>query len=68
VWWTLWLNRNDLVFRNKLVSSPNAVLHKLLIFMQRWTILSSVAAPGELGRLIDAIKAHIPQEAATGVG
>jgi hypothetical protein len=36
--------------------------------MQWWTILSSVAAQGELGRLIDAIKAHIPQEAATGVG
>jgi hypothetical protein len=27
VHWTLWLNRNDWVFRNRLLPSPNAILY-----------------------------------------
>jgi hypothetical protein len=65
VCWTLWLNRNDWVFRNKLVSSPNANLHKLIFFMQRWVILSSGAARGELDKLTEA--SCIPLEASSGV-
>jgi hypothetical protein len=64
----MWLNKNNWVFRNKLVSSPNTILHKLLFFMQRWLILSSVAARGEPDKLIEAIKVRVPQEASTGVG
>jgi hypothetical protein len=57
--WTLWLNRNDCVFRNKLVPSPNAILYKLIFFMQRWAILSSGAARGELDKLIEAIRSRV---------
>jgi hypothetical protein len=40
VCWQLWLNRNDWVFRDRIISSPHLVIYKLLFFMQRWTILS----------------------------
>jgi hypothetical protein len=33
-WTSLWLNRNDLVFRTRLVAYPNAILYKSLFFMQ----------------------------------
>jgi hypothetical protein len=33
VGWILWLYRNNWVFRNMLVFSPNAILHKLLFFI-----------------------------------
>jgi hypothetical protein len=35
-WTSLWLNRNDLVFRTRLVAYPNAILYKslFLFFMQ----------------------------------
>jgi hypothetical protein len=32
--WTLWLNRNDLIFKNKIISSPKALIYKLLSFLQ----------------------------------
>jgi hypothetical protein len=32
--------------------------------MQQWTILSLVAVQDELEKLIDAIKTHLPQDAA----
>jgi hypothetical protein len=54
-------------FRNKLVPSPNVIMHKLIFFMQRWPILSSGAARGELDKLTETIKAHIPLEASSGV-
>jgi hypothetical protein len=30
--WTLWLNRNDLIFKNKIISSPRALIYKFLSF------------------------------------
>jgi hypothetical protein len=32
--WTLWLNRNDCGFNNSLVSSPCAIIYRLLSFLQ----------------------------------
>jgi hypothetical protein len=40
VCWTIWLNRNDFIFKNKIIPNPNAILYRLLYFMQRWTTLS----------------------------
>jgi hypothetical protein len=40
VCWTVWLNRNDFIFKNKIIPNPNAILYRLLYFMQRWTTLS----------------------------
>ncbi|OEL28686.1 hypothetical protein BAE44_0010295, partial [Dichanthelium oligosanthes] len=38
--WSLWLIRNDLVFNNVVVSSPEVGVYRLISFMQRWSILS----------------------------
>ena len=37
--WILWLIRNDFVFNNKVISNPNVVVHRSIIFMQKWSIL-----------------------------
>jgi hypothetical protein len=61
VCWTLWLNRNEFVFKNKIIPCSNAILYRLIYFMQRWTMLSSVKTRGELDMLIEAIKQQIPE-------
>jgi hypothetical protein len=30
--WTLWLNRNDLIFKNKIISSPRALIYTFVFF------------------------------------
>lgn len=37
--WSLWLIRNDFVFNNVLVSSPDVGIFRVISFMQRWAIL-----------------------------
>jgi hypothetical protein len=39
VCWSLWLIRNDYVFNNKIKSNPNVVIHRSIIFLQKWSIL-----------------------------
>jgi hypothetical protein len=36
--WTLWLNRNDLVFNSKIISTPGALIYKCVFFLQHWVI------------------------------
>jgi hypothetical protein len=31
--WTLWLNRNGWIFRDKLISSPRAIIFRLIFFI-----------------------------------
>jgi hypothetical protein len=38
IYWTLWLNRNDFIFNNLLISSMRAVIFRLLSFLQHWVI------------------------------
>jgi hypothetical protein len=38
VFWSLWLNRNDLVFNNKIIASPKALIFKFVFFLQYWMI------------------------------
>jgi hypothetical protein len=38
--WSLWLIRNDLVFNNVLISSPDVSVFRTLSFMQKWKILN----------------------------
>jgi hypothetical protein len=47
--WTFWLNRNDLVFNNKIISSPRALIFKLLSLLQHWMI-TCVCVGGGGGR------------------
>jgi hypothetical protein len=37
--WSLWLIRNDFVFNDLLVSSPEVCIFRFISFMQRWAIL-----------------------------
>lgn len=37
--WSLWLIRNDYVFNNRVVSDPNVVIHRSIVFMQKWSLL-----------------------------
>jgi hypothetical protein len=37
--WSLWLIRNDFIFNNVLVSSPNFSLYRTISLMQKWKVL-----------------------------
>jgi hypothetical protein len=39
--WTLWLNKNDYIFNQKLISSPRAIFFRIITFLQLWMILST---------------------------
>ena len=38
--WSLWLIRNEFVFRNVLVSSPDVCVFRIISFMQKWEVLT----------------------------
>jgi hypothetical protein len=40
IFWTLWTNRNDFMFKNKLISSPLAFGFKLLSFLQHGMVVT----------------------------
>jgi hypothetical protein len=60
--WTLWLNRNDVVFNNLVVSSPRAVIFRLISFLQHWMVAARVEDMAALEGLVELIKAQVPQE------
>jgi hypothetical protein len=49
VCWVLWLNRNDRVFHNNIVSSLGAILFRLISFPQHWMVASSEDDKGRVG-------------------
>jgi hypothetical protein len=53
--WTLWLNRNDYIFKNKVISSPRALIYKLISFLQHWMI-ATWGDREALERLAEAIR------------
>jgi hypothetical protein len=61
VCWTLCVNRNDWIFRDKPISSSRAIIFKLF-FMQWWEITSSEEDQSALERLIEAVRAQMPEE------
>jgi hypothetical protein len=36
--WSLWLIRNEFVFHNRVVSSPNVGIFRSICFLQKWKI------------------------------
>ncbi|OEL13019.1 hypothetical protein BAE44_0025962, partial [Dichanthelium oligosanthes] len=40
--WSLWLIRNDLVFNNVVIPSPEIGVYRVLSFMQRWAALCNM--------------------------
>jgi hypothetical protein len=64
-----WLNRNDCVFNNKIVSSPHAILFHLISFLQHWMVVSLGCDRGVLELMVEDFKAQVPEEmVAAGVG
>lgn len=41
VTWAMWKARNDWVFSNKLISSPNVLAHRTVSFLQHWSKLKA---------------------------
>jgi hypothetical protein len=69
VCWTLWLNRNYLIFNNKIISSPRALIFHLISFMQHWMVASTDVDRTALERMVEGIKSQVPEELVpTGVG
>jgi hypothetical protein len=53
--WTLWLNKNDLVFNNKIISPPDALIFKFLSFLQHWMIAWTGADGKGLEQLVESM-------------
>ncbi|RLN13686.1 taxadien-5-alpha-ol O-acetyltransferase-like [Panicum miliaceum] len=34
--WTLWKTRNDLLFNDKVIPTPEAVIYKMVSFLSHW--------------------------------
>ena len=58
--WVLWKTRNDWVFNNKLISSPNVLPHKIIGFLQHWIKLKAtkdlIEREKTLGRLKEGLR------------
>jgi hypothetical protein len=37
--WQLWLTRNDMIFRDKLIGSPLTIIYRVISLLQHWKIL-----------------------------
>lgn len=53
--WSLWLIRNDYVFNNKVITNPNIVVHRSIIFMQKWSILLREKERGCIAKTVDKL-------------
>ena len=34
--WAIWKTRNDLVFEDKVIAPPTAIIHKTAVFLTHW--------------------------------
>jgi hypothetical protein len=50
--WATWKTRNDLVFSNKLLPSPNVLAHKIVGFLQHWSKMKAARGLVERERLL----------------
>jgi hypothetical protein len=69
VCWALWLNRNNDIFNNKIISSPCVIISRLISFLQHWMTVSSREDRAMLERMVEEVRSQVPEElVATGVG
>jgi hypothetical protein len=55
VCWTSWLNRNDLTFKSKIISSPRTLIFKFLSFLQH-SMIACVGTDSEaLVQLVESM-------------
>jgi hypothetical protein len=59
--WSLWLTRNDYVFNNKVVQSPFVVIHRSMMFMQKWSILPKMKEREWVMKTMDRLSRHLEQ-------
>lgn len=61
--WSLWLIRNDYVFNNRVVSCPNTVVHRSLVFMQKWSILLKAKEKDWVLKMLERLSTHLERNA-----
>ena len=57
--WSLWLIRNDFVFNNKIITSPDVVVHRSIIFMQKWSILFKEKEISWISKTVEKLSRHL---------
>lgn len=57
--WSIWLIRNDYVFNNRVASCPNVVVHRSLIFMQKWSILLKAKEKEWATKTLEKLSTHL---------
>jgi hypothetical protein len=63
------LNRNDFIFHNNIVSSPRALIFRLISFLQHWMMASTGADRASLEQMVEEVRSQVSEElVATGVG
>jgi hypothetical protein len=55
--WTLWLNRNDFVFNNKIALSPLALIFRLISLMEQWMATCTSVDRAALEQAVEEFKA-----------
>jgi hypothetical protein len=53
--WTIWLNRNDLIFNNKIILTPRVLTFKFVSFLQHWVIVWTGPDREGLEQLIESL-------------
>jgi hypothetical protein len=56
--WALWLNRNDLVFNSKIISTPKALIYKCIFFLQHWVIAVTGPDKEDLEQLAEVLRGN----------
>jgi hypothetical protein len=57
--WCHWLIRNDFVFNNVVISSPEVCLFRFISYMQRWEILCKGKKQLQVDEAIQRLKLHL---------
>lgn len=39
--WSIWLTRNDYVFRDVIITNPDALIYRMISMMRKWSVLSN---------------------------
>jgi hypothetical protein len=59
---SIWGHNLDCVFNNSPISSPHAIVFRLLSFLQHWAIAVRVVDKSTLEQVAKAIRARMPME------
>jgi hypothetical protein len=67
--WTICLNRNDLIFNNKIILTPKVLIFKFISFLQHWVIVWTGPNREGLEQLIESLTRRMGNDqVALGVG